>query len=130
MQHLLDDKNTDISILKVLNQLKTEDFSDVLNKETLEKIRNALFTFERHIYYSFGYMAGIIPQPASGRDPRIKNIFILLRMRRNKNLLRLLNLKLNGVICLMILPNINGVLRKLQKQPSIRIGDIWKLFFT
>lgn len=38
LQHLLDDKNTDISILKVLNQLKTEDFSDVLNKETLEKL--------------------------------------------------------------------------------------------
>lgn len=86
LQHLLDDKNTDISILKVLNQLKTEDFSDVLNKETLEKIRNALFTFERHIYYSFGYMAGIIPQPASGRDPRIKKYIHIIEDEKKQEL--------------------------------------------
>lgn len=86
LQSLLDDKNTDISVLKVLNQLREENFNDVLDNETLEKIRNALFTFERHIYYSFGYMAGIIPTPASGRDPRIKKYIHIIEDDKKQEL--------------------------------------------
>lgn len=86
LQQLLTDKDTNISILKILNQFQDENFKDVLDTETLEKIRKALFSFERHIYYSFGFMAGKEIAP-SMRDPRIKKYIHIIEDEKKQEII-------------------------------------------